>query len=139
MKDKSKWIWMPHAGHFICGHMCRFRLNTYVGRYIISTVGEMWSERSSREIHAQVHDSNWLRENRHLKGDYFDAAYMNRFGYQEIGCDRLYETMVFHAKKSDAKCCPWEMSGSEIDFEGYNKPEDAFTGHMKLCKKWSLK
>jgi hypothetical protein len=35
------WIWMPHAGHFICGHLCEFKLNTYVNGYIISTVGEL--------------------------------------------------------------------------------------------------
>lgn len=37
MKEEN-WVWMPHGGHFILGHMCRFRLNTYVGKYIVSTV-----------------------------------------------------------------------------------------------------
>lgn len=134
----DKWIYMPHPGHFICSKDCRFFLNTYVGKYIVSTVGEMWPERAVREIHAQVHDFKWLNENKHLKGDYFDSAYMNRFGYEQIGCDRLYETMVFKAKKSDHKCCPWvQINGDSIDFNGYNKPEDALKGHIELCKKWS--
>ncbi len=39
---ESEWVWMPHAGHFICSDRCLFRLNTYVpGGYIISTVGEL--------------------------------------------------------------------------------------------------
>ena len=38
---KENWVWMPHVGHFIMGHECRFRLNTYVGGYVVSTVGEL--------------------------------------------------------------------------------------------------
>lgn len=85
---KENWIWMPHAGHF-CGSIdCRFRMNTYVGSYIVSTVGE-----------------------------YFPGS--NRTGKpEEIGMNRLYETMVFKARKSTNKCCPYEMaSGSELDME----------------------
>lgn len=37
----KKIIYMPHAGHFILGHRCAFKLNTYVNGYIISTVGEL--------------------------------------------------------------------------------------------------
>mgnify|MGYP001617863885 CR=1 FL=1 len=137
--DKAKWVWMSHAGHFICGNDCRFKLNTFVGKYIVSTVGELWSDRKVREIHAEVSDPKWLMENRDLKGDYFDSAYMKRFGYQEIGYARLYETMVFKAKKSKNKCCPFTMVSGELDFEGYNKPEQAFEGHMRMCGKWSKK
>lgn len=131
---------MPHPGHFICAHNCRFHLNTYVGKYIVSTVGELWPERGSREIHAEVHDPQWLAENVHLKGDYFDVAYMKKFGYEKVGCDRKYETMVFRAIKSNNKCCPYCIDVSdEFDFRGYNKDEDAVRGHMMLCKKWSRK
>jgi hypothetical protein len=134
---KKDWVWMPHAGHFICSKDCEFKLNTYVNGYIVSTVGEMWPERAVREIHAQVHNPEWLSQNRHLRGDDFDSAYMKKFGYEEIGYGRKYETMVFKAKKSKHKCCPYEMvSGSEIDSDGYNKPEDAYAGHLKLCNKY---
>jgi len=103
---KEKWVWMPHAGHFVCGHRCQFKLNTYVGKYIVSTVGEM------------VYDQNK--------------------GFEEIGCDRLYETMVFKAVESGNKCCPYEIKVSdEVDFEGYNTPEEAYKGHLYLCDKWS--
>ena len=129
---------MPHAGHFICANKCQFHLNTYVGKYIISTVGELWNERGVREIHAQVYDSKWLADNMHLKGDYFDNAYMKRFGYEEIGCDRKYETMVFKAKKTMHKCCPYGIVVSkDVDMQGYNNADDAKIGHYKLCNKWS--
>ena len=131
---------MPHPAHLIVGHNCRFVLATYVGKYIVSTVGEYWPDRVVREIHAEVHDPKWLIENKHLKGDYFDSAYFKKFGYETIGVGRTYETMVFEAKKSKIKCCPYRIiSGKDLDFGSYNKPEEAFKGHLKLCKKWSKK
>jgi len=48
--NKNKWIWMPHAGHFLLGNKCQFRLNTYVGKYIVSTVGEYLPDEGIREI-----------------------------------------------------------------------------------------
>ena len=138
--NKEKWIWMPHPGHCIISHQCRFHLNTCVGKYIISTIGEWWPERDSREIHARIYGPKWLSKNKHLKGDNFDRAYMLRFGYEEVGCDRKYETMVFRAKKSDNKCCPYVIDVSnELDFAEYNEPEKAVAGHHRLCVKWSKK
>lgn len=107
---KDKWIWMPHAGHFIAASNCSFRLNTYVGGYIVSTIGE-YVPRSGVTGGAE---------------------------FEEIGCDRLYETMVFKSRKSGYKCCPFEMKNcSEIDFKGYKTSKEAMKGHYKLCKKWS--
>ena len=40
MINKADWEWYGNAGHFICGHSCRFHLCTKVGSYLISTVGE---------------------------------------------------------------------------------------------------
>jgi hypothetical protein len=37
---EKNWIWLPHAQHFIGAYSCQFRLGTYVGKYIVSTVGE---------------------------------------------------------------------------------------------------
>lgn len=137
---KDKWVQMPHAGHLIVGSDCRFHLNTYVGKYIVSTVGEWWPDRQVREIHAKVYDPKWLEENKHLKGDTFDSAYFKKFGYKEIGCDRTYETMVFKAKRDkENKCCPWTMVSGELDFRGYISAEEAFKGHYKLCDEWSKK
>lgn len=143
--NKSKWIWMPHAGHLIVGSQCRFHLNTYLGNgYLVSTVGEWWPDRVSREIHADVYDPHWLQENRWRKGDDFDHAYMQRFGFMEIGADRKYETMVFKARQSERQegweCCPWEMiSGDNADYDSYNTATDAYIGHLEMCDKWSRK
>jgi len=140
---KENWVWMPHPAHFICSYDCRFFLSTYIGSFIVSTVGELWPERSSREIHAKVHNPKWLAENRHLLGDTFDVAYMKKFGYQDIGCDRKYETMVFKAVKMPkgrcSACLYTISSGDEVDFLGYNDAASAYKGHLKLCKKWSKK
>ena len=60
---KSKWVWMPHPGHFMLGDECKFRMTTYVGKYLVSTVGELKS-----------------------KGDPGEG------GWERIGSDRTYET-----------------------------------------------
>lgn len=107
----------------------------------MSTVGEYWPERPVREIHAGVHDPEWLQENRHLKGDYFDAAYMERFGFEEIGVGRTYETMVFKAgdpcSSKGCGCGLPEIDGMELDFEGYNNAQDATRGHTAMCAKYA--
>ncbi len=139
-RTKDKWVWMPHPGHFICSRDCKFILNTYVGGYIVSTVGEYFPDATTREI---------LAQSRGVKlegiGDIRRADYMKKIGYEEIGLDRTYETMVFKAAKSKSKskdeaCCPYRVTDySELDGDGYKKPEEAFKGHLKLCAKWSRK
>lgn len=108
---KDKWVWMPHAGHFICGSRCQFKLNTYVGGYIVSTVGEL-----------PPYDEDKLGE------------------WERIGSDRTYETFVFKAMRSKDKCCPWQMRDpSEIDSDGYKDADSAYKGHLRMCNKWSKK
>jgi len=106
--NKKDWIWMPHAAHHICRARCQFRLATYVGGYIVSSVGEFLRERG-------------------------DTA------FDTVGSERLYETIVFKAKKSGVKCCPYVITdaGNTRDFKGYNKSSAAIKGHMELCDKWS--
>ena len=141
MRDQTKWKWFGHAGHLCVGHLCRFHLCTLVGKYLVSTVGEYWPERPAREIHAQCHDPKWLAKNSILRGDDFNAAYMKRFGFEEIGCDRKYETMVFEAGKpcvaKDCGCGLPAISGSELDCLGANDAGTATKNHMQLCKKWA--
>ncbi len=64
------------AGHFICAHRCNFRRNTLIEhngkRIVVSTVGDM--DRTTNAVD--------------------DIS-------KEIGCNRYYETMVFHAKYED--------------------------------------
>ena len=132
---RENWIWMPHAGHFILGSMCRFRLNTYVGKYIVSTVGEYVPDSVVRKIEVEVKKDKPLP-----KGDAGEYEYLKRYGFAQIGADRAYETMVFRAEKSKNKCCPYRIIvEKEVDSAGYNSPEEAYKGHLKLCEKWSKK
>jgi len=109
----SKQVWMGHAGHFILGSECQYRLNTYVNGYIVSTVGEL-----------------------KYPGDREDGS----FRPLGAGANSLYETFVFKAKKSTRTCCPWEQAdGSEIDSQRYSTAEAAAEGHVKMLAKWESK
>lgn len=141
MKD-TQWKWFGHAGHLIVGYACRFHLCTLIGEHLVSTVGEYWPERVVREIHAKVHDSEWLAKNGSRRGDDFDHAYMKRFGFKEIGCGRKYETMVFKVSENicDSKECGCglpEIVPSELDADGYNDAKSATQGHYAMCEKWA--
>lgn len=136
----SEWKWFGHAAHLIVGHSCRFHLATLVEPWLVSTVGEYWPERTTREIHAKIHDSAWLVMHEHLMGDYFDEAYMERFGYEEIGAGRKYETMVFRTAGDVCGCgcgLPQPTDYGAVDIDGYNDAIAATQGHMALCEKWS--
>jgi hypothetical protein len=136
---RAEWEWFGHAGHFICARWCQFHLCTKVGGFLVSTVGEYWPDRTVREIHARCTDPQWLDENRNLKGDYFDSAYMKRFGFKEIGCDRKYETMVFKAGARcaaiDCGCGLPSINGSALETGCYNDAGAAARGHFELCEK----
>jgi hypothetical protein len=128
--EKEKWVWMPHAGHFILGHKCRFKLNTYVGKYIVSTIGEYVLDNELIDI--------LKPEFKHLRGDEREYAYIKKYKCEDIGVNRKYETMVFEANKGKHKCCPYEIDVTrEVDMRGYKTAEEAYKGHLDLCKKWS--
>lgn len=134
MIPKSEWVWMPHAGHLIVGNDCRFHLATRIGKWIVSTVGEYIPDSEVREL---------LARTRGVKlegmGDNRLADYMKKVGYEEIGLNRKYETMVFRAKRAK-DCCPWRMKqGNELDMAGYNDPTKAYKGHFRMCEKWAAK
>lgn len=133
--QENKWVWMPHAGHFIAARHCIYHLTTYVGKYIVSTVGEYMPDSNVREI---------LAETRGIvlegKGDERYYSWLKKAGYQEIGFNRTYETMVFNAKPNDeeSSCCPWVVDKfTELDMQGYNDPNEAYAGHLELCRKWA--
>src|SRR5689334_22405875 len=139
---KQEWRWFGNAAHLCVSRWCRFHLATLVGDYLVSTVGEYFPERASREIHASVKDPKWLAANRHRKGDDFDFHYFKRFGFEEIGFGRTYETFVFRAgapcmEEICGRCGLPGIDGSELDSEGYNNAGDATRGHMAMCEKWS--
>ena len=105
---------MGHAGHFVCGPRCQFHLTTYVGGYIVSTLGELPANKFSIEAGIDIN------------------------GFEDLGRGYLYETMVFKARKSKRICCPYEMENpSEVDGERYTNADEATLGHMLMCEKWS--
>lgn len=140
---RAEWKWFGHNGHLIVGQWCRFHLCTQVGPWMVSTVGEYWPERSTREIHASVYDPAWLAKNKSRRGDDFDYAYMKHFGYEEIGCGRKYETMVFRAgAPCNADECgrcgmPIPADFAELNYAPYNDAGSATRGHMEMCEKYA--
>jgi len=72
---KENWIWMPHPAHFIAGDKCRFKLATYVGKYIVSTVGELWPDRDTRRIFAEIDKWDCPKIGEAGFGKGYDAAY----------------------------------------------------------------
>lgn len=131
------WQWYGNAGHFICADDCRFHLTTRVGPWMVSTVGEMFPQESVREIYAKTRGVTLVG-----RGDEREADYMKKFGYEDIGYNRKYETMVFRADEdctaADCNCgMPRPTSFSEVDAHGYNTRREATDGHYALCWKWA--
>lgn len=122
--DPENWIWFGNAAHFICGMWCRFHLATQVGKVLVSTVGQYVHPRHGQgreDLEAQ-----WLKEN---------------WPGEDIGCDRKYETMVFLAGEictlEACGCGLPAISGSELDFRGYNRADEANLGHREMCELWA--
>ncbi|MGD0968648.1 MAG: hypothetical protein ABR949_10205 [Candidatus Aquilonibacter sp.] len=109
---ESEWKWYGHVAHFICGARCRFHLATEIGKYLVSTVGEMPPTRD---------------------------AYSDTF--EDIGLGRKYETMVFevggHCVEAECGQCglPHPDSYSELDADGYNDAGAATRGHYAMCER----
>lgn len=104
---KSRWIWCGYAGHFIAARDCAMHMNTRVGDYRISTIGDY--------------------RPRHLERDEMT----------EVGCDRKFETYVFRVagegEHGEGEVVDW----GEIDSDGYNEPLDAERGHMAMCERYA--
>lgn len=110
---ESKWRWFGMAGHFICGSDCLHHMATKVGKYLISTVGEMRRRRP---------DGSWSSP-------------------EEIGSGRTFETMVFKLAGGECGCgCGLpSIIPSEIDFLPANDHKTADANHLKLCRKYARK
>lgn len=114
MKDKI--IWMPHPGHFLASAFCKFRLNTYVNGYIISTVGEYTDDPT--EV---------------FEGD----ERMKNLGWDIEGDPIFYETMVFKAVSIDRGCCPYKAHvENDVSTSRYKSSEEAFKGHYEIIEKY---
>jgi len=133
---KEKWVWMPHAGHLCVAAYCRFHLTTRIGPWLVSTVGEYVPDSVAREMLAEVRGIKLVG-----RGDAREVDWMKKCGFEDIGCDRKYETMVFRAVVDDNHlCCPFRQdSGTELDMDGYKEGGAAYRGHLAMCEKWSQK
>lgn len=58
---------------------------------------------------------------------------------EEVGINRLFETMVFECGGDDQDGNPRVASWSEIDGDGYNDSREAEIGHYKTCWKYQDK
>lgn len=114
---------MAHAAHFICGDKCAFKRATVVNqKFIVSTVGEFQPNVVKKGLSQQLRARNDLDP------------------IEPLGASpkHLYETMVFKARKSSLKCCPFKMmNGHSLETEQYASAKAAALGHEKLVKKWS--
>jgi len=109
MIPEKDWRWQGHAGHFICSPRCLFHLNTLVGNYIISTVGDYRPDMEKSEK------------------------------AEEIGCNRLFETYVFEGHHSCGCGCEARIPTEWCEIDSYcsNTAKKAREGHMEMCYKYA--
>ena len=111
----DKWEWYGYPAHFICANDCRFRLATKVGKYIVSTVGDLH----------YIHEKG----KRQTLG---------------AGDDSFFETCVFRAGSvcADNGCDCGEariLDGMEIDGIRAATAGEARKTHMEMCRKYARK
>jgi hypothetical protein len=106
----SKWEWYGEPAHLCVSNDCHYHLVTQVGKFVISTIGD---------YHPQP--SCGISKSEHTL----------ECGAVEIGFDRFFETMVFLGKNGRV------TGAGELDSCGYQTPEEAQKGHLKMCKKWA--
>lgn len=120
----DQWEWFGNVGHFICGQWCRFHLTTKVGPWLVSTIGEYVHPR--RSMGSEQTEIEWLRDN---------------WPGEDIGYNRKYETMVFHAgdpcSAPGCNCGMPTISGDEEVSEGCNDAKAATEGHMRFCRQFA--
>jgi hypothetical protein len=136
MIPQSDWKWFGHAGHLCVGPWCRFHLCTEIGPYVVSTVGEYLPMESVREFYAQSRGVILTK-----RGEMGEIEYIQKVGFEDIGFNRKYETMIFrvtgHCNSPECGCGLPMIDGDEQDCEGYNTAKDATEGHIRMCLKWA--
>jgi predicted MPP superfamily phosphohydrolase len=53
---------------------------------------------------------------------------------EKVGCDRLFETMVFRVVGRHDCGCP-DLDMTELAMTPYDYPQDALDGHMAMCRR----
>jgi len=109
MIPQEKWKWFGHPGHYCCADRCLFHLCTQVGKYLISSVGEMPNSANTGLVDIGC--------NRKYEAMVF--KWKNKCNDKKCGCDMP------------------EIIPSELEMLPSNNRDDAQKNHMKLCKKYS--
>ena len=103
----NEWEWFGNAGHFICSNRCRFHLCTKVGKYLVSTVGELFVKEN--DLKASIVALDALYETMVFKA----------------------------GKPCPCGCGLPSIKGNELGVAHYKSPGAATLGHLEACQEWS--
>lgn len=103
----SEWKWRGRAGHFISSDLCRYRLATTVGAYIVSTVGDLHRTRAAAKMEK-----------------------INQDGYYETMVFRAGEIMECGCRGHDGR----EI---EVQIHGEIKCDELDKRHFDMCLKYA--
>ena len=107
----DKWIWYGYPAHFICASRCAFRMATKVGRYIVSTVGDMRDDRGDATSQTIGHDRT-----------YETMVFARSHKCREEGCG----------------CGQYRIDpSSEVEMVPANDAATARKNHMATCRKYA--
>lgn len=103
------WRWCGSPHHFCAASRCHFGFTTFVGDYVVSTVGEYRPDGPSSDLDTLA-----------------------------IGPDSFYETMVFRGGGEETECGNQGIADlSELDRCLYSTAKEANAGHLAMCQKWA--
>lgn len=105
---ESEWKWFGFAAHFCLARRCEFHLTTQVGNKLISSVGGL----------QPIEEDN---ENR----------------WEEIGCGRKFETLVFNIIDTESENKIPPIDYSEVESVCANTSKECHENHMRLCHKYA--
>jgi hypothetical protein len=106
---KSEWQWQGIPGHCIVGDRCVYHLNTVVGPWLVSTIGEYKAE-------------GWRSP----------VTEIGAFRMYETMVFRAARCEV------PDECGEWhQQNGVSLDAEGAQTRREARENHLRLCEKWA--
>ena len=104
------WKWYGTPGHYILADDCIFHMTTQVGKWLVSTVGDLHRRKGPP-----------VRETKGLQN------------CEAVAIGRFFETMIFLGEDGQ------QVGIQEGDAIGYDMGEEATAGHYKACREWAAK